>query len=399
VSLNIENTEIAFQAKSDAELRRSYWLYSLLNNRALSKLGEASVKLSLKLYLPIEPIIRMTIFRQFCGGETMESCRRVVHELAHFHIGTVLDYSVEGAHDEASFEHTAAEIKKTIEFATQESSIDFCVFKISGIAPLEILEKKSTGTIRAPEKSEWQKVYDRTHSICALAHARNIRLFIDAEESWIQPAIDELADEMMAKFNRERAIIYNTLQMYRCDRPEFLRRSRERAVQGKYHLGVKLVRGAYMEKERARAQSKGIPSPIFENKAATDRAYDEALAYCVEHLSHVALVAGTHNENSTTRLAEWLGRNQIERHDPRVYFAQLYGMGDHLTYNLAAGGYHTAKYLPYGPVRSVMPYLFRRAEENTSIQGQSGRELTLISRELERRRGHRHASVTNPKSI
>ncbi|QYU66868.1 proline dehydrogenase family protein [Leptolyngbya sp. 15MV] len=328
-----------------------------------------------------------SVYEQFCGGETIEECQPVIERLGRSGIGTILDYSVEGKTTEAEFDSTKDEIIRTIKRARNDDRIPFAVFKMSGIAPLGTLEKMSAKkALDAKGQTKCEHIHSRVEAICSFAAEIGQPIFIDAEESWIQDAIDRLATEMMERFNRGRAIVYNTIQLYRKDRLQFLRESRRRASKDGYILGVKLVRGAYMEKERQRAEEMGYPSPIHDDKAATDADYDSAIEYCLKHLDEVSFVAGTHNEASTRMLAERvLAEGMIPDH-PHIYFSQLYGMSDNLSYVLAKHGFNVSKYLPYGPVRDALPYLIRRAEENTSVAGQVSRELDLIAKELKRRK-------------
>lgn len=387
MNIDFSNTAIAFRAKSDAELRRSYWLFKAIEHPTLVKVGSTLASAALKLHLPIEFLLKKTFFEQFCGGESIEDSKPTIAGLARYGIGTILDYSVEGLATDEGFDETTEELLRAIRLASTDSSLPFCVFKTTGVARFELLEKIAAAqTLSAVEQSEWQRAYQRIDRICSEAHRSKVRIFIDAEDSWIQDAIDRCAGEMMLRYNRERAIVYNTVQMYRHDRTAFLQASVARAETENFFLGIKLVRGAYMEKERARAARIGAPSPIFPTKQATDEAYDHALRYCIEKIGRVSICAGTHNEKSTRLLTELLESSKIERTDTRVYFAQLLGMSDHITYNLADAGFRVGKYVPYGPIRAAFPYLVRRAEENTSIQGQSGRELTLIEAELKRRK-------------
>ena len=386
-TLRFDDTEIAFRSKSDADLRRSHLLFRAFGHPWLVKLGTWLLRLSLALHLPVRGLVKRTVFRQFCGGETLAECQPTIAALWRYRIGTILDVADEGHHGEADFDATAAEIERTIDLAAGNPAIPFCVFKMSGVARVGLLEKVDAGTpLDDGERAEWARVRGRVERVCARAHAKGVRIFIDAEESWIQDAIDTLATEMMAAFNRTSAIVFNTIQLYRRGRLDFLRESHRRAASSGYLLGLKLVRGAYMEKERARAAARGEEPCILPDKAATDAQYDAALAFAVQHLDRIALVAGTHNEPSTLLLAGLMDKARLRRDDPRVHFSQLLGMSDHISYNLAAAGYNVAKYVPYGPVRSVVPYLTRRAEENTSIQGQAGRELTLVRAERRRRR-------------
>jgi proline dehydrogenase len=384
---SFDNTEIAFSGKSNAELKRAYWLFKLIGNPSLVVFGRIATNLALTLRIPIGWAIRGNIFKQFCGGENIGECKRAVESLGKFKIGTILDYSVEGKESEADFENTKAEIMLTIQEAARNKSIPFSVFKVTGIARFALLEKVNSGeSLSDTEKLEWERVENRVDTICAHAKQHGVPLFIDAEDSWIQDAIDNLADAMMAKYNSDKAIVYNTIQLYRHDRLAFLKKSHQQAISKNYFLGVKLVRGAYMEKERARAAEKGYQDPIQTNKEASDLDFDRAVNYCLDHIERIALCAGTHNEQSSALLAAAIDSRKIARDDRRIFFAQLYGMSDHISYNLANAGFNVAKYLPYGPIREVMPYLIRRAQENTSVKGQTGRELTLIQREMQRRK-------------
>jgi proline dehydrogenase len=332
-------------------------------------------------------VVKASIFEQFCGGETIEESLTTAARLAKSGIGTILDHSVEGQEDEDTLDHTVQEILRTIAVAKQRTDIPFCVFKPTGIARFAMLEKASAGKLVEVDQAEWARVEARMERICASAHAADVPVLVDAEESWIQPAIDAMVERMMDRFNRDRAIVYNTVQLYRHDRLAYLKAAHQRAVQGGHHYGVKLVRGAYMEKERARATELGYADPIQPDKAASDRDYDAAIRYCVDHLGNMAVVAGTHNEESSLLLAGLMNERGIEHADTRICFSQLLGMSDNISFNLAAAGYRVAKYVPYGPVREVLPYLIRRANENTSARGQTGRELGLILAEMKRRKG------------
>ncbi|TND07524.1 MAG: proline dehydrogenase [Bacteroidetes bacterium] len=385
--VSFDNTEVAFSGKSDKDLKRSYWLFRLIGNPMLVNVGSGMTKFALAIHFPIKGMIKATIFKQFVGGETIEECGKTVEALGKFGIGTILDYSVEGKESENDFEHCKAETIATINRAANDVHIPFCVFKVTGLARFALLEKLSAGAaLTAEEQQEWQRVENRVDEISKTAHDRNKPLFIDAEESWIQQAIDNLADAMMAKYNAPRAIVYNTFQLYRKDRLDFLEKSFEKAQQGNYHLGAKLVRGAYMEKERKRAADMNYPSPIQDTKADTDRDYDLAIRFCVGHNDRIALCAGTHNEASSRLLVQLMQEKNVSAGNPYIYFSQLLGMSDHISFNLSNAGYNVAKYVPYGPVKEVLPYLIRRAQENTSVKGQTGRELSLIIKEKERRR-------------
>ena len=385
--VSFDNTEIAFSGKSDADLRRSFWLFRLIGSPAFVKMGKGLTNFALKLHLPIRGIIKATIFKQFVGGENIEECSRTVEALGKFHIGTILDYSVEGKESEADFDACCAETIATIERAKSDRNIPFCVFKVTGLARFALLEKVSANEkLTQEEIDEFARIQARVEKICAKAHEYKKPVFIDAEESWIQQAIDDLADEMMIRFNKESAIVFNTFQLYRKDRLKFLGKSFAKAESHKYFLGAKLVRGAYMEKERARALKMNYPSPIQDTKEDSDRDYNAALVFCVDHIDKIAFCAGTHNEQSSLLLVKALEEKNIAHDHPHVYFSQLLGMSDHISFNLSSDHYNVAKYVPYGPVKEVVPYLIRRAQENTSVKGQTGRELSLIIKEKKRRR-------------
>jgi len=387
--LSFNNTEIAFSGKTKNDLNRSYWLFKMVSNSTFVNLGKSLTTFAINTHLPIKGMIKATIFKQFCGGETIEECDKTITDLGKFNIGTILDYSVEGKETEKDFDACAAETIDTISKAKNSKYIPFCVFKVTGLARFDLLEKVSTNynTLTPDEQKEYGRVQLRVNNICKAAHDAGIPIFIDAEESWIQQAIDNLANQMMVLYNTERAIVYNTYQLYRKDRLAYLKHSYNLAVEGKYFLGAKLVRGAYMEKERIRAAEKAYPSPIHDTKQNTDIDYDQAVLFSIEHADRIAICAGTHNENSSMKLAELMQQKNINPQNKHIYFSQLLGMSDHISYNLANAGYNVAKYVPYGPVREVLPYLIRRAQENTSVKGQTGRELSLIMREKERRAG------------
>ncbi|MDQ3047475.1 MAG: proline dehydrogenase family protein [Bacteroidota bacterium] len=385
--LSFNNTEVAFSGKSGSDLNRSYWLFRMVSNSAFVNIGKSLTSLAIQTHLPIKGLIKATIFKQFCGGETIEECERTMQELGKFNIGTILDYSVEGKESEKDFDACATETIATIHQAKRSKHIPFCVFKVTGLARFDLLEKVSLKSSLDPEETkEFGRVQLRVSSICKEAHDAGVPIFIDAEESWIQPAIDSLANQMMVLYNSEKAIVYNTFQMYRNDRLSYLRHSFNIAKEGNYFLGAKLVRGAYMEKERARAIEKGYSSPIQDSKEQSDSDYDAAVLFCLENIERIAICAGTHNEKSSMTLALLMQEKNIEKNNKHIYFSQLLGMSDHISFNLANAGYNVAKYVPYGPVREVLPYLIRRAQENTSVKGQTGRELSLIIKEKDRRK-------------
>jgi proline dehydrogenase len=383
---NLGDTRIAFRQYTSRGLLRAYWLFRIIGIPWLSATGRALTQFALLLHLPIKWAVKGTIFKHFCGGETIDESLNTAQKLGDGGLGTILDYSVEGQEDDDSLDRTRDEILRTISAAQQRKDIPFSVFKPTGLAPVHILEKVSPGApLGKADARAWESAQGRVLGICQAAHDAGIPVMIDAEDSWYQPAIDALATRMMERFNRERAIVFNTLQLYRHDRLAFLEESFAAAGRGGYHLGVKLVRGAYMEKERERAAEKGYPSPIHADKAAVDRDYDDALRFCITHIDRMAVMAGTHNEQSALLLARLMEVRGIARNDRRVWFAQLLGMSDNISYNMADAGYNVAKYVPYGPVRAVLPYLIRRAQENTSVAGQMGRELKLIVEERRRR--------------
>ncbi|MGI4734496.1 MAG: proline dehydrogenase family protein [Janthinobacterium lividum] len=387
--ISFEDTRIAFEAKSDGELRKMYALFAAMNNGSLVQVGSGLMQSALKLGFPgTKFLIKNSIFKQFCGGETIAECQPVIAELGRYRIGTILDYSVEGTGNDRSFDRTRDEILATIAMAATTPNIPFSVFKVTGLMPTVLLEKMQAGTALTPaEQAAFERGQQRLDALCASANLHGVRLFVDAEESWFQHTIDELTETMMQHYNQESAIVWNTYQLYRHDRLEALQAAHDRAAAGGYYLGVKLVRGAYMEKEARMAKQRGHATPINASKQATDDLYNESLRYCVSKVDRISLCAGTHNEASSLLLTQLMQQANLAPGDERVWFAQLYGMSDNLSYNLAHAGYRTAKYVPYGPVEAVMPYLLRRANENTAIAGQSSREFLLIQKELRRRKG------------
>ena len=386
--ISFDNTEVAFSSKSNRDLKRAYWLFKIIASPFIVKVGKGATNMALKLRLPISAPIKATIFRQFCGGETIAECDRTISDLGKFGIGTILDYSVEGKTRDEDFDQTVDIIIQTIHRAANDPHIPFAVFKVTGIGRHDLIEKASTHgyTPTSEEKAEIDVIVSRIDRICHAAHEAGTSVFIDAEESWIQDAIDQWTFDMMLKYNKERCIVFNTLQMYRHDRLDFLRDCLELAQKHEVKYGIKLVRGAYMEKERARAIEKGYPSPIQATKADTDKDYNIALKEILENRSVFSLCAGTHNEDSSELLMNLMQEAQIDPQSEQFYFAQLLGMSDHISYNVAHAKYHVAKYVPFGPVKEVLPYLLRRADENTSVAGQTGRELSLIIKELDRRK-------------
>ena len=384
--LNFEDTETAFVTKSDSQLKKAYWLFKLVASQKLVSFGKWSSALAMKIGLPIKGMVKSTVYDQFVGGETIDECRNTINELKAHGVYSILDYSVEGSKTEADFENTAEKTIETIRYGAENGGVPFAVFKVTGVARFGILEKVSDGKVLSEEENkEYLRIKKRIERICHEGRDHNISILIDAEESWIQKAIDDMALEMMRHFNREKCLVFNTLQMYRWDRLDYLKELKATAEQENFLCGVKLVRGAYMEKERERAYDLGYKSPIQPDKESTDRDYDLAVEYCIKHHKTMCLVAGSHNEQSTRMLTELMKKYGVEKTSPHVWFSQLYGMSDNLSFNLAKDGYNVVKYLPFGPIEKTLPYLIRRAEENTSAAGQTSRELKLIEKELKRR--------------
>ncbi len=384
--LSFDNTAIAFEHRTDRALKKADFLFSSIGKPWLVKLGATFTPLAFKLRLPIKGLIKNTIFEQFCGGENLEEAAQTARQLGKFHVGVVLDYGVEAMEGEENYDKAVPEFIRAIEYAAANPNIPFIAIKVTGFARFELLEKlHRKDTLSQDELDEFTRVRNRIRSIAGSAARHKIGLLIDAEESWIQQPVDDLADEMMRLFNKGQVIVYNTFQLYRHDRLGFLHASFEKAQQQDYWLGAKLVRGAYMEKERRRAEEQEYHSPIQPDKASADKDYDDAIRFCMDRLDQLAVFVGTHNEQSCMLAAKLLHEKGLPHDHPHVSFSQLLGMSDNITFNLAHAGYNVSKYLPYGPVKDVMPYLIRRAQENTSIAGQTGRELSLIRRELKRR--------------
>jgi proline dehydrogenase len=385
---SFENTEVAFKQKSNFQLRKAYLLFQFFAYTKLMRFANKVLLGAFKWHLPIDFLVRKTAFDHFCGGESIKDCQKAIDNLHASKVGTILDYSVEGKEEDTYFDATTKEIIATIkEAATQRDKIPFSVFKVTGLAPFSLLEKiNSKQILNSEEEKEYIQVKRRIDAICQEAHKNHVKLLIDAEESWIQDAIDALTNEMMEKYNKEEAIVYNTLQMYRHDRLAYLQNDIAIAKEKNYKLAYKIVRGAYMEKERERALAHSYVSPIQIDKTHTDNDYNQALEICLNQ--GIAICAGTHNEKSAAFLAEQILAKNIAPSDARFYVAQLLGMSDHISCNLASQGFCVAKYVPYGPVREVMPYLIRRAEENTSVAGQTSRELDLIQKEIKRRKNN-----------
>ena len=386
---SFDNTERAFSLKSDSELERAYFLFKMISKEPLVRIGTAMTKFAINLSLPVEGLIRSTVFDHFCGGVSEQDCLPVVDKLYAVGVSSVLDYSVEGKEDEAQFDACMNKVVELTKFAEHNEAMPIIVFKPTGLGRFLIWEKVTAGNpLSESEKGEWNRIVNRFDTICKLALKSDVEVLIDGEESWIQDAADDLVTEMMVKYNKGNPIVYNTLQCYRWDRLDFLKKQHLMAKAQGIRLGYKIVRGAYMEKENDRAQEKGYPTPICANKKATDDNFDEVLRYIMDNLDDISLFLGTHNEESSALAVEIMKEKGVSPTDNRVWFGQLYGMSDHISFNLAADGYNVAKYIPFGPVKDVMPYLIRRAEENTSVAGQTNRELELIKAERKRRKIH-----------
>ena len=385
--IDFENTKIAFKSKSNKELKKAYFLFSTIKYPWLVKIGKVLVNIALGIRIPIKWIVKPTIYAHFCGGETISECDPVVQKLAKHNVETILDYSVEGKESPEEMQAALDETIRAIKNASENPDIPFAVFKPTAFGKDSMLEKASSGEeLNSSEQEELGRFRERIDRLSKTAYDGDIPIMIDAEDYCYQKVIDQVVTEMMEKYNKEKTIVFNTLQMYRWDRLDFLKEELRKAQEGGYYIGMKFVRGAYMEKERERAKRLGYPSPIHPDKERTDRDYNAALKFSVENIDKIAIFNGTHNEESSLYLTELMEEHGIKKDDPRAYFSQLYGMSDHISFNLAEQGYKVAKYLPYGPVKNVLPYLIRRAEENTSVAGQTSRELTLLKKEINRRK-------------
>lgn len=397
--INFDNTEIAFASRSKQELKNSHWLFSTMSIDWMVKLGLFFTPIAMRLHLPVKGIIRQTLFKQFVGGETLVQTAKVADKLGQSHVQVILDYGVEGKEGEKNFDHACEEFIRVINYAGSQTNMPFMSVKVTGISRFDLLEKldaaandKSgyegtvhTEVLNEEENKEWQRVVNRMIRIIEAAAQNNIGVLVDAEESWIQDPVDAIVMQMMEKFNQSRAIVFNTFQLYRHDRLQFLKDSFEKARQNNFILGAKLVRGAYMEKERKRAAENNYPSPIQSSKEATDTDYDAAVKFSIENLDRTSLIVASHNEFSNLHATQLLQDKELKLDHPHVHFSQLYGMSDNITFNLARAGCSVSKYLPFGPIKDVIPYLMRRARENSSVKGQTSRELGLIKKELKRR--------------
>jgi proline dehydrogenase len=384
---SFQNTEIAFRHLSNFELRKMFWLFRAFSFLWFVRAGKSILAFATRFYLPYKWIIKPTVFRQFCGGETLEEVSSAINSLSAIKMKAVLDYSAEGKETEENFSSAFAQTVKTIVFSANNPNIPFTVFKPSAFEKVVLLDKVSNKVpLTEEENYRISRYRNRIDQLCKTASDLGIPIMIDAEHTYYQPIVDELCDEMSEKYNSQKAIVYNTLQMYRTDRLEYLKSMLQKATDKKYYLGIKFVRGAYMEKERERAARLKYPSPIQPDKSSTDRDYNEALSFSVQHIDRISIFNGTHNEESCLLLTELMRQAGLPNNDPRIWFSQLYGMSDNISANLASEGYRVVKYVPYGPINQVLPYLIRRAEENTSMKGQTSRELNYIITELKRRK-------------
>ena len=382
----LDNTKNGFALKTDFELRKAYFLFKIISNKTLTNLGKLALEVSLKLRLPILFIVKGTVFEQFCSGETLDESFDTVKKLNNKNVKSYLHYSVEGLENEDSYDLSLNEVLSSIEFVAEKPILDFTVFKPTAIASTQILKKVSSNkSLDEKEKKLFDKSLDRFNKICLLAHKKDVKVLVDAEESWIQDAIDEIVLSMMIKYNKKKAIVFNTSQMYRHDRLNYLKNLHINSLKNNFFIGIKLVRGAYIEKENKRAKRNNYLSPICSSKELTDQNFNDGASFILSNLDKFSLFSGTHNEESIYKIINVMENNNINRNDPSIWFGQLYGMSDNITFNLASEGFNVIKYLPYGPIKEVIPYLIRRADENTSVKGQTSRELDLIRTELKRR--------------
>jgi proline dehydrogenase len=382
-----ENTGTAFTLKSDSELERAYFLFKMISSQPLVRIGTAATNFALKAKLPVEGLIRSTVFDHFCGGVSEDDCLPVIDKLFTKGVCSVLDYSVEGKETKDQFDNALKKILKIIRFCDEKEAMPIVVFKPKGFGSFHLYQKKTEGVdFTNAEQEEWDRIVGRFNAVCKLAKEKDVEVLIDGEESWMQDAADDLVEDMMRKYNKDKTIVYNTLQTYRWDRLDYLKQLHARAKENGFKVGMKIVRGAYMEKERGRAEDKGYRSPICKNKKVTDENFNASLSYILKNLNDISIFIGTHNEDSCCLAMDIMEKYNISKEDNNVWFGQLYGMSDHISFNLSALGYNVAKYIPFGPVKDVMPYLIRRAEENTSVAGQTSRELGLLKAEKKRRK-------------
>jgi proline dehydrogenase len=393
MSLSLDNTQIAFAYKSSAELKKARFLFTVIQSPIIVSLATKLTPALMNSGLPVNGLIRSTIFNQFVGGETLEETARVAKQLGAYGVQVILDYGVEAKEGEENFDNVTEKIMEALAFAATQNNIPFVSIKLTGIASLQLLETLNEAPrLRSGihdseiEDAAWERVKERMYAICDLASEKGVGILLDAEETWIQDPIDRLAIELMAEYNKKKVVVYNTYQLYRNDRLHFLQLSHKIAKEKNFKLGAKLVRGAYMEKERLRAKEQGVASPIHLDKEATDKDFNEAAAFCIQNKETISFILASHNEESNLKIAQFMIEKGIAANDPHVHFSQLYGMSDPISFNMAKEGYNVSKYLPFGPIKDVIPYLMRRAEENSSVNGQTSRELLFIRQELARRK-------------
>ena len=393
MNLSLNNTQNAFAYKSNTDLNKAKWLFSVIQNPWIVSIGTRLTPMLMKSGLPINGLIRSTIFNQFVGGETLAESARVTKMLGTYGVQVILDYGVEAKEGDASFDAVTEQFIEAIEFAATQDNVPFVSVKLTGLSSMHLLERLNDAPrlrsgIHDSESDDaaWNRLKERMYAICDVAATHGIGILIDAEETWIQDPIDRLAIELMGVYNKEKVIVYNTYQLYRSDRLNFLKISHKIAAEGQFILGAKLVRGAYMEKERARAEAMGYPSPIQIDKSASDADFDAAVVFCLDHLDQIGLILASHNEASNLKCVQMMQDKGLPNNHPHIHFSQLYGMSDHITFNMATEGYKVSKYLPFGPLHDVVPYLMRRAQENSSVNGQTNRELLLIRQEIARRK-------------
>lgn len=389
--INFNDTEIAFRDKTNADLREMHLLFKVMNNPNWVNIGKKLVNIAFTIHFPVEWMVKRTIYKHFCGGVSITDSSRLIDKLDKRNVGTILDYAVEGEESEDMFDATFQELLHVIKFAHKNKKTPFSAFKLTGIGSFDLMAKVSNNEpLNESETESYRLLLKRVDEICKLSYELDVPVLIDAEETWIQPMLDSVILDMMRKYNREKAIVQNTYQMYRHDRVDVIKQHHAIAQSEGFYLGLKIVRGAYMEKERARAKRMGYPSPIHPNKKATDSGFNEIIRYFVDNVDTISFMVATHNEESSQLLATLIEEHNLPRNHPHIYFSQLYGMSDHLTYNLAEDGYNVVKYVPYGKVKTMVPYLIRRAEENSSVTGQTSRELLLIEEEIKRRKIKEH---------
>ncbi len=385
--VNFENTELAFRDQSNASLRETMMLFKIMNSKKLVKAGEKLINFAFAIHFPVKGILRRTIYKHFVGGMSIDDCSKTIAKLSSRGVYSILDYAQEGEESEEAFDNTCAEVIRTIEFAKNNKNVPYSVFKITGIARLDLLAKVSSKeSLTDEEAAEFKRVEERMNKIFGKGYEIDVPVMVDAEWTSIQPILDDMVMKLMTKYNKTKAIVQNTYQLYLVDGLERLKKHHRIALDGGFKFGLKIVRGAYMEQERELAVKNGYPSPIQPDKESTDRDFNAAIRYLIENHKTIDFMVSTHNEDSSMLLANLIDEFELPRNQKEISFSQLYGMSDHITYNLADKGYNVAKYLPYGEVKTMMPYLFRRAEENSSMDGMTSRELSLIQTEIKRRR-------------